>query len=630
MKPKDNAGNRLSKQFIENLSRCVARSRNNPQDVESLNELQVLRTHIAQFWITADTSRLKYLYSSKPGQACRLLLTSQVLDNPLNAQDEAFSVNLYRQIVDLHNKPDAIKYIIALTLYKPADKAPGEILESSIPPWFIDDFVTYLLRPKMFFNTLGEVDRYRNFMEKTVGHFHNLVFKEKYPILPATGSSEHRIATSFTRYFYAIPLYFGKADLKEIMLKRAQLAEAAQVGELTGNAYIHTNQTNVRKRIRLGILSAHYNPQTETYATLPVYEFLDRNRFEIILYGSSLGGHPLENYCRARAEKLVLLPANINEQLQTIRDDELDILFISSNITAVNTDISQLAIHRMAPVQVTSICSPVTTGIQNTDCYIAGDLTVNTLKDQSHYIEKLTTINGSGLCFSFPEENKTAEIKPDRSQIGIPDDAVIFVSGANYFKITPELRETWAQIIASVPDSLLILYPFNPYWSRSYKAGPFLAHMHKLFEKHGIDLSRLVILNPFPSRADIKSLLEICDIYLDAFPYGGATSIIDPLETGLPPVVVEGDFLRFRQASAILRELQIPDLITENEDNYIELAIKLGRDKEQRERYRNLIALKISENPAFLDSAGYAKKIGTLFETLWQEYAGDTDDSMSG
>ena len=55
----------------------------------------------------------------------------------------------------------------------------------------------------------------------------------------------------------------------------------------------------------------------------------------------------------------------------------------------------------------------------------------------------------------------------------------------------------------------------------------------------------MIILNTLPHRDDIKGLLAITNVYLGAIPYSGATSLLDPLEAGVPPVVVQGDKLRF-------------------------------------------------------------------------------------
>src|SRR5205807_9246720 len=117
-----------------------------------------------------------------------------------------------------------------------------------------------------------------------------------------------------------------------------------------------------RPRLRLGILAAHFMPQTETYATLPVYRDLDRTKFEVILFATTQGNHPLERYCAQFADRFVLLPPQLGLQLQTIRAADLDLVFLGTNTTAVPNDITLLALHRLARIQVAGVCSCTTTG----------------------------------------------------------------------------------------------------------------------------------------------------------------------------------------------------------------------------------------------------------------------------
>jgi len=250
------------------------------------------------------------------------------------------------------------------------------------------------------------------------------------------------------------------------------------------------------------------------------------------------------------------------------------------------------------------------------DYYIAGDLLAPSSEMHSQFREKLINIPGSGICFSFGPEQGQPTRPLDRQRLGIPANAVVFISGANYFKITPEVRQAWATIISRVPGSVLVLYPFNPNWSSRYDSEPFVSDINKRFAQLGLAEHRLKILDPLPGRADIKQLLRLADVYLDSYPYGGATSLIDTLEAGLPPVVMSGDALRFRQAASMLQEMSVPQVIADTEDSYMELACKLGTDTGWRHQLRNEIQIKMSSHPAFLDSRAYALKMARLFQAL--------------
>jgi predicted O-linked N-acetylglucosamine transferase (SPINDLY family) len=124
-------------------------------------------------------------------------------------------------------------------------------------------------------------------------------------------------------------------------------------------------------------------------------------------------------------------------------------------------------------------------------------------------------------------------------------------------------------------------------------------------------------------RGDIIGLLQLADLYLDAWPYNGATSLLDPLQAGLPPVVLRGDQLRFNQGAAILRELGLTELIANSKENYTELAVKLGRDPVRRQNLAAMIRKNIQKRPLFLDPKRFAVHVEQAFKSLANKESGN-------
>ncbi|NEP84504.1 MAG: methyltransferase type 11, partial [Okeania sp. SIO3B3] len=182
-------------------------------------------------------------------------------------------------------------------------------------------------------------------------------------------------------------------------------------------------------------------------------------------------------------------------------------------------------------------------------------------------------------------------------------------------------RETWAKIIAAVPNSVLVLYPFNPNWSNTYQASiHFVNDLRSTFNKYSIDKKRLIVIKTLPSRSDIKECLKLCNVYLDSYPFAGVNSLIEPLEIGIPIITKNGNSFRSLMGSSLLRSLSIPDLIVNNEAEYINLAIQLANNLELRQQKRQEIQEKMQQNPSFLDSHAYSAQIGELFQKLFQEW----------
>jgi predicted O-linked N-acetylglucosamine transferase (SPINDLY family) len=511
-----------------------------------------------------------------------------------------------------------LQSLLAAMLYCRADQLPFRYDLGKIPAWFINDYLRFMLSSPNLFMEKGEADNYFKFMQEWVSYLYSNIF--------ANPESKfwQEIAWSFMHNANFIPIYFNTANLKDIYSKRADIM--AHILRIKGHRidYAFPPRPANRDKIRVGILSNHFSPQTETYAAIPTFDHLDRNRFEIILYTVRTMGHPLEQYCQSRADRMVKLPDELQNQVQAIRGDDLDILLIGTNVTAVTHVITVLALHRLARIQLTSINSPSSTGMQNMDYYIGGTLTAPVRNMQDQYREKLFNIDGSALCFHFPYPSPPPVVNPTRADWGATAQTTVFISGANFFKIIPELRETWAKILADVPDSVLLLYPFNPNWTLSYPETVFVARMKEVFSRYGVDPRRLVVIKALPSNEDIKAHLKLADVYLDSFPYGGATSLLDPLSVNLPTLVMEGNALRFRQSSAMLKELQLPELVADTEESYIRLATALGKNPQLRQQYRERIRQNMANNPPFMDSRAFSAKIGDLFTRLFEEYQGMT------
>ncbi|MEA5541942.1 glycosyltransferase [Limnoraphis robusta Tam1] len=598
--------------ILKEVTTLSEQYRQNPKNITVLDKLRKIRQTLGQFWLNTSLEKLDNFYTEDCGKIHQTLLNTGIKNEPLT-EDEQLAVNQWIAYLSQGlNQPNAIPHLLATMLYCYPHQLPSQWYKNApIPNWFVNDYLTFMLTPPHFFQQTGEVERYYSYLKGWVDYLHSRIFSDK------TSKTWQDIANVFLLRMNAIPLYFSSENLKDIYIKRAEIMELALLSQGNKLDYTFPKRSESLDKIRLGILSTHWNPQTETYSTLPVFEHLDRNQFEIILYTCQINNHPLEKYCQSRADRWIKLPQKLSDQVKTIRADDLDILLIGTNVTAVTHSITLLALHRLARIQVTSTSSCVTTGMRNIDYYISGNLTESPQAPQQ-YSEKLAVIEGTAHCFNYyaiPPAQPT--VHPQRSDFKLDENTVVFISGANFYKIIPELRETWAKILAKVPNSVLILYPFNPNWTSNYARIPFLNTLKTAFERYNVKPSRLMILDTQPSRTDIKQYLKLADVYLDSYPFSGVNSLVDPLEVGLVTITQEGDSFRSKMGSSLLKYLALNDLIVDSEDAYINLAVQLATDAKLRQKYSQNIAEKMQKNPPFLDSYRYSKKMESLFKQLF-------------
>jgi predicted O-linked N-acetylglucosamine transferase (SPINDLY family) len=255
------------------------------------------------------------------------------------------------------------------------------------------------------------------------------------------------------------------------------------------------------------------------------------------------------------------------------------------------------------------------------DVFLAGDLTENRPDAQDQYREKLVKLPGSGICFDYSLRPPPSAYQISRQTLGVDAATMVFTSGANFYKVIPELRRAWVRMLAATPNSVLMLYPFGPAWTNSYPAGAFVRCFEDELRAAGVDGKRLVLLNPMDSPNDVQKVMAITDVYVDSFPYTGATSLLDPLEAGVPPITMAGDRLRFGQGDALLRELGMPELIATSEDRYIEMAAELARDRELLAARRATVQEKMTKRPPFLDTQRFCANVARAIEELLQSAA---------
>jgi|GEM_PF-82514 len=564
------------------------------------------RQQIAEQWLNLPLEQLEVNYASELGQVHRTLLSHKLRYEILTATEKEFVEQL---ITELTHNPKALQSLMALMLYREAYQLPARWFEPiTIPSWFVNDYLAYMQAPPLFFQAVGEANLYAQYLQDWFAFIHRKINQN------LKSASWQNIAGIVAKAAFA-PVYFSDRNLKDIFVKWAAITEYSL--ELQGFP-LHQQcppKSAHHPKIRLGILNQSYSPSSETFATLPFYEHLDRQEFEIILYAESTQDHPLTEYCRSRCDQFLQLPQDLREAVQLIRNGDLDILLFGINITIGNKLSTLLAIHRLARIQAVSVACPVTTGINNIDYYISGTLTSPIKIFQSQYSEKLVNLEGLAHCFSYPLTQKSRIQTLSRADLGITSDAVIYISAASFFKLIPELRQTWVEILVSVPQAVLVLCPFSP-WSNQYEIVAFRQHMTDLFIKYQLEQSRLMILDAVSNRESLKSILQLADIYLDAYPYTGSTSITDPLEVGLPTICRVGHTWRSRQGSTFLQALDLNELIPTDKESYIDLAINLGQNSELRHHYQTLIQQKMAANPSFLDSRAYGTQIGGLFKQL--------------
>jgi protein O-GlcNAc transferase len=509
--------------------------------------------------------------------------------------------------------------LLAAMLLVPSWQWPEAPALADVPAWLWVDYAQYLFYTPQGFTAIGQAEAYAAHALRRLEEVAKVAAANR-------GSSAVRaVLTVYLRAGNCIPLYFAKGSLRRHFELRAQILSIAAGAK--SQDFLLPRPREGRK-LRVGFVNRHFAAQTETYTTLPTFEQLDEDEFEVHLFVHHQTNSPIEMYARKRVHAFHALPASVEEQLAALRAADLDVLVFGTNVTAVNHEVTQLALHRIAPLQVVNNSSCVTSGMPEIDLYVSGDMT-ESAEAPNHFSERLGLLPGPAHAFNYDADAQEPTLDWTRNMLGIPEDALVFVTAANYYKIIPEMQHCWAKLLAAVPNSRLLVHPFNPNWSSEYPIKRFSAEFDRVLASYGVSSDRFLLSTAkFPSRADVKALISVGDIYLDTFPFGGVNSLVDPLQAGLPVVAWEGETFRSRMGSALLRSIDLEDCVARDEAGYTKLCVTLAKDAALRTSVRERIQQAFVHPPIFLDALAASDGFGALLKLAFDTLVKDGSETF--
>lgn len=221
--------------------------------------------------------------------------------------------------------------------------------------------------------------------------------------------------------------------------------------------------------------------------------------------------------------------------------------------------------------------------------------------------------------FDFGEDVSKMSVNRgvERERLGVSGDAVVLVSGTMVLKIGGDLLDAWLEILVAAPGTVLILYPFASNWrsvgfpSRSR----FERRVQEACAAKGVNPERVRILDSI-DHPEVERILRISDIYLDSFPYAGATTVVEALKAGLPGVALAGDSQRGLQGAAWLRTCGLGHLVAETPADYVRIASDLANDADARTAAAASIGW-----PASLEAEAFGRQFAGILTELARQAA---------
>jgi predicted O-linked N-acetylglucosamine transferase (SPINDLY family) len=355
----------------------------------------------------------------------------------------------------------------------------------------------------------------------------------------------------------------GLADNPELHLNAARI----YVNEKhpAASAFSKPESRTSNRKIRIGYYSADFHNHATSYLIAELFEAHDSQRFE--LYGFSFGPDT-QDAMRSRVSSgfdhfFDVANKGDREVARMSRDLGID---IAVDLKGFTKD-SRMGIfaQRCAPVQINYLGYPGTLAAPYFD-YIVADKTLIPQESQQYYTEKIIY-----LPHSYQVNDSKRKISPKlftREGLGLPESGFVFCCFNNNYKIRAETFDVWTRLLKTVSGSVLWLLEDNSTAAKN---------LRNEAEIRGVDSTRLV----FAPRINLDEHLarhRVADLFIDTLPYNAHTTASDALWAGVPVLTRIGQSFAARVAASLLNAMDLPELITNTQEEYESRAIELAND----------------------------------------------------
>jgi predicted O-linked N-acetylglucosamine transferase (SPINDLY family) len=358
------------------------------------------------------------------------------------------------------------------------------------------------------------------------------------------------------------------------------------------------------KKIRIGYCSSDFSLHPVSMLTAELYELHDREAFEVFGYcWSPEDGSGLRSRVRSAIEHFTTVHSFSDEDVaRLIARDEIDILVDLQGQTAGARP--NIFAYRPAPIQITYLGLPATTGFPFID-YVIADKFLIPAEEACFYSEKPLYMPN---VYQVSDRKRQVGTTPTRSSCGLPEYGFVFCSFNNSYKYTPEVFNVWLNLLEGVPDSVLWLLADNP-WAE--------ANLRSVASLRGVAPDRLV----FATRAlppDYLARYCIADLFLDTFPFNAGTTANDCLWMGCPLLTMTGRSFGARMAGALLTAAGLPELITYSLSEYETVARTLAMDPDRCSRLRQTLCA-VKERGVLFDTSLFVHDLELRFKQLVEQ-----------
>lgn len=400
--------------------------------------------------------------------------------------------------------------------------------------------------------------------------------------------------------------YLPNADRGECFELHRAFGRSIEQGKPVVDPLSFANTPDPERPIRVGIISPDFREHPVARFADAILRHHDRERIHLV------GFHlfPTDDKVTAELQALCADWRTIRTSkpdiiADVIRKENLDVLLEICGLTA-NSPLFAMA-PRLAPVQISAIGYPHTTGMSTIDARFVDAHTDPAPDADAFATEKLVRLDPCFLCYT-PLHTRRPGPSP-----AAKNGFVTFGSFNKITKFSDAAFALWGQILQRVPTARLLVK------TAALDGESCRADIAARLERAGIAPSRVDLVGLQKESIDHLSMYDKVDIALDTFPYNGTTTTCESLFMGVPVVALEGRTHAARVGVSLLHAVGRTEFLAKTPEQYVDIAVRLASDPAALAPLRDTLHDQLLAS-TLCDAKGYAARWSDAVRSLWRNW----------
>lgn len=367
-------------------------------------------------------------------------------------------------------------------------------------------------------------------------------------------------------------------------------------------------------KINVGIVSGDFANHPVSYFISTYLKNFDHTRFDLTCYSECI--IQTENYNKKLKFKIIKNMSQENAS-KLIYDDNIHILLDLTGLTASNR--MDIFAFKPAPIQITYIGYPNTTGLHEMDYRIVDNITDGDLSiSQNFYTEKLIALPDAFMCYDYHDIDNMKENKlPDITTTPkLKNSEELIVGCFNRInKITDTVIIEFNKILLACHNVKLLFKTKALINLRIRKE--FLNKFDKKVQ------SRIIIINCTLSHYQHIETYNQMDIAIDTWPYSGTTTSCEALSMGVPVFSLYDNIYQFHAQNvtcSILKNSDLDFYVSNSTEEIIDKIKILEKNPTEFWKTQKLETRTKFLNGKFCNKKLYMKNIEQVFVDLYNKH----------